>query len=582
MRYHVLACDYDGTLSAEGKVDDDTVAALERLVRSGRRLVMVTGRELDDLASVFDRFDLFERIVAENGALLHDPARQETTALAGPPPPEFAERLRQAGVQPLSVGSVVVATREPHGETVLRTIRELGLELQVIFNKGAVMVLPSGVNKATGLTAALDALGLSPHNTVGVGDAENDHAFLSACECSVAVANALPAVKERCDVVTDRPRGAGVTELAGRILDDDLAGADPGRHHLPLGTVRDGEQVRLPPYGTRMMIAGPSGSGKSTTTAALLERVSHAGYQFCLIDPEGDYTDGIEDAVVLGDTRRAPTEEEIVQVLDDPARSVVVNLLGVPLEDRPGFFETFLPRLAALQAKCGRPSWLIVDEAHHMMPEGFRAESVELLRQFGGLLLITVHPSLVSEPVLRALNAVVAVGERPGEVLTTFVSSAGQTGPPPDEQTGTPLGDLPDDLPTGELLLLRLPGEPVRARLIPPEGERQRHLRKYAAGELGEENSFYFRGPQEALNLRAGNLTAFCRLAEGVDDGTWEYHLGRGDYSRWMASSVKDEDLAAEVAEVEKGGGSADETRRRVGELIENRYTAPAEPGGGL
>ncbi|GIH96943.1 HAD hydrolase family protein [Planobispora siamensis] len=586
MRYHVLACDYDGTLSTEGKVDDDTVAALERLVRSGRRLVMVTGRELDDLASVFDRFDLFERIVAENGALLHDPARQETTALAEPPPPEFAERLREAGVQPLSVGSVIVATWEPHGETVLRTIRELGLELQVIFNKGAVMVLPSGVNKATGLTAALGALGLSPHNTVGVGDAENDHAFLSACECSVAVANALPAVKERCDVVTGQPRGAGVTELVDRILDDDLAGVDPGRHHLPLGTAEDEEQVRLPPYGTRAMIAGPSGSGKSTTTAALLERVSQAGYQFCLIDPEGDYTDGIEDAVVLGDARRAPTEEEIVQVLDDPERNVVVNLLGVPLDDRPGFFETLLPRLAAIQAKCGRPSWLIVDEAHHMMPEGFRAESVELLRQFGGLLLITVHPSLVGEPVLGALNTVVAVGERPGEVLTTFASAAGQADEQgdgqTDEQTGTPLDGLPDDLPTGEFLLLRLSGEPVRARLIPPEGERQRHRRKYAAGDLGEENSFYFRGPQEALNLRAGNLTAFCQLAEGVDDGTWEYHLGRGDYSRWMAGSVKDEELAAEVAEVEKAGGSADETRRRVGELIENRYTAPAEPGGGL
>ena len=48
----------------------------------------------------------------------------------------------------------------------------------MIFNKGAVMILPSGVNKATGLAAALEELGLSPHNVVGVGDAENDHAFL--------------------------------------------------------------------------------------------------------------------------------------------------------------------------------------------------------------------------------------------------------------------------------------------------------------------------------------------------------------------------------------------------------------------
>ncbi|MFB9718469.1 HAD-IIB family hydrolase [Planobispora longispora] len=574
MRYHALACDYDGTLAADGRIDDATMAALERLVRSGRRLIMVTGRDMDELTSVFDRLDLFERIVIENGAVLYDPVRQETTPLAEAPPAEFADSLRRAGVRPLTVGEVIVATREPHDGTVLDTIRDLGLELQVIFNKGAVMVLPSGVNKATGLAAALDELGLSPHNTVGVGDAENDHAFLSACECSVAVANALPAVKERCDVVTGRARGAGVTELIDRIVGDDLAGVDPGRHHLPLGTVEDGRQVRIAPYGTRMMIAGPSNSGKSTAAAALLERVSKAGYQFCLIDPEGDYTDGVEDAIVLGDARRAPTEEEILQVLENPAQSVVVNLLGVPLDDRPGFFEAFLPRLSAVRARQGHPHWLIVDEAHHMLPQGFGTESVELLGQVGGLLLVTVHPSLVSEPVLRVLNTVVAVGENPADVMETFSAAVGR-----DEA----VSDLPGDLPTGEFLLWRLSGRPVRARLIPPEGERQRHRRKYAAGELGEEKSFYFRGPHEALNLRAGNLTAFCHIADGVDDDTWEHHLHRGDYSRWLARDVKDEELAAEVAEVERGdGASAAETRRRVRELIENRYTASAEPGGGL
>ncbi|GGS71412.1 phosphoglycolate phosphatase [Planobispora rosea] len=583
MRYHALVCGYDGTLSTDGRVGDSTVAALERLVRSGRRLIMVTGRDMDGLTSVFDRLDLFERIVAENGAVLYDPARQEATVLAEPPPAEFADRLRRAGARPLSVGEVAVATREPHGGTVLDTIRDLGLELQVIFNKGAVTVLPSGVNKATGLAAALDALGLSPHNTVGVGDAENDHALLSACECPVAVADAVPAIKERCDVVTDRPGGDGVTELIDRILDDDLADVDPGRRHLPLGTAEGGERVRLAPYGTRLMIAGPSNSGKSTTAAALLERVSKAGYQFCLIDPEGDYTDGIGGAIVLGDARRAPTEEEILQVLEKPAQSVVVSLLGVPLDDRPGFFEAFLPRLSAVRARQGHPHWLIVDEAHHMLPQGFGTESVELLGKVGGLLLVTVHPSLVSEPVLQALNAVVAVGEDPADVLTTFASAVGRDGV---------RSDLPGDLATGEFLLWRPAGEPVRARLIPPEGERQRHLRKYAAGELGEEDSFYFRGPDEALNLRAGNLTAFCHIADGVDDGTWEHHLRQGDYSRWLAENVKDEELAAEVAEIEQeagksggagreGGGSAAETRRRVRELIENRYTAPAEPGGG-
>ncbi|MEU8378519.1 HAD-IIB family hydrolase [Streptosporangium sp. NPDC048865] len=570
MRYHVLACDYDGTLAAEGRVDDDTLDALERLARSGRRLVMVTGREIDSLTHDFDRLDLFDLVVAENGAVLHHPDEQKSSILAEAPPEALVERLRELEVEPLSVGSVVVATSEPHAGTVLDAIRELGLEMQVVFNKGAVMVLPSGVNKATGLAAALAELEMSAHSTIGVGDAENDHAFLAACECAVAVANALPAVKERCDLVTEGERGAGVVELIDRLVENDLADVDVARHHLLLGTDDAGE-VRFPPYGMRVLVAGPSHSGKSTVTAALLERITKAGYQFCLIDPEGDYTEGVEGAAVLGDVRRAPTQEEILQVLQDPGQSVVVNLLGVPLDDRPGFFQDFLPRLSALPAGSGHPHWLVVDEAHHMMPGGFKLQSVEMLREMGGLLLVTVHPEAVSEAVVQTLNTVVAVGDDPGGVLGAFASVTGHDAPGKD---------LPD-LPTGELLFWELDGEPVRVRLAPPEEERQRHRRKYAAGQLGEDASFYFRGPEEALNLRAGNLTEFCRIADGVDEDTWNHHLRRGDYSRWLADSVKDEELSAEVAEVEQDpGDSVDDARKRVRELIEARYTAPAEPSG--
>src|SRR5512132_3540739 len=187
MRYHALACDYDGTLAHDGRVSSTTVASLERLRESGRRLVMVTGRLLDDLMTVFDRLDLFDAVVAENGAVVHFPSTRETLILGAMPPAIFIETLRRAGATPLAVGRCIVATWEPFETVVLEAIRDLGLELHVIFNKGAVMVLPAGVNKATGLACALEQMGLSAHNAVGVGDAENDHAFLSACECAVAV-----------------------------------------------------------------------------------------------------------------------------------------------------------------------------------------------------------------------------------------------------------------------------------------------------------------------------------------------------------------------------------------------------------
>jgi hydroxymethylpyrimidine pyrophosphatase-like HAD family hydrolase len=218
MRYLVLATDYDGTLARDGRVDEETLAALDRLRHSGRKLILVTGRHLEDLLHVFPQINLCEWVVVENGALLYQPTTREVKPLGEPPPEEFVKALQERGVEPLAVGRVIVATWHPHENTVLEIIRDLGLEYQVIFNKGAVMVLPSGVNKASGLSAALSEMGLSSHNTVGVGDAENDHAFLDFCECGVAVANALPMLKERADFVTKGERGAGVVELIDKLI----------------------------------------------------------------------------------------------------------------------------------------------------------------------------------------------------------------------------------------------------------------------------------------------------------------------------------------------------------------------------
>jgi len=169
----------------------------------------------------------FDRIVAENGAVLYDPATKELRTVCPAPPEEFVAELRRRGVDRIGVGHVIVASWEPHQDTILHVIHDLGLELQVIFNKGAVMVLPSGVNKATGLQAALVDLELSPHNVVGVGDAENDHALLECCECGIAVDNAIPRLKARADLVTPSSHGHGVIELIDHLVTDDLAAIAP-------------------------------------------------------------------------------------------------------------------------------------------------------------------------------------------------------------------------------------------------------------------------------------------------------------------------------------------------------------------
>jgi hydroxymethylpyrimidine pyrophosphatase-like HAD family hydrolase len=237
MRYFALVSDYDGTLADHGAVRPPTLDTLKRFRDTGRYLLLNTGRETTDLMYVFPEYEMFHWIIGENGAVLFETATKTETLLSDPPPPQFAETLRRKDVAPLDVGRVIIATLGNQKEKVLETIHELGLELQIIFNKGSLMVLPSGVNKASGLKACLKKVGLSLHNTVAVGDAENDHAFLSVCERSVAVSNALPALKERSDLVTAGSCGAGVAELIERILGDDLASVPARRRSelIPLG-----------------------------------------------------------------------------------------------------------------------------------------------------------------------------------------------------------------------------------------------------------------------------------------------------------------------------------------------------------
>jgi hydroxymethylpyrimidine pyrophosphatase-like HAD family hydrolase len=221
MNFDALATDYDGTLAHDGVVDTPTIEALVRARDAGLRLIMVTGRELSDLFNTFEHSLMFDRIVAENGAALYHPAAGTLDVIGPAPPPSLIERLERENV-PISVGHSIVATVEPHEHQVLSAIHDLGLEWHVIFNKGSVMALPADVTKATGLAPALAALGLSHQRTIGVGDAENDQAFLRACGLAVAVANALPAVKDIAHLVTAGARGAGVTELIDRLLAGEL------------------------------------------------------------------------------------------------------------------------------------------------------------------------------------------------------------------------------------------------------------------------------------------------------------------------------------------------------------------------
>ncbi len=572
MWYLVLATDYDGTVATHGTILPETVKSLERCLDSGRKLVMVTGRELPDLQRVCPHLSLFEWVVAENGGLLYRPATREERPLAKAPREDFVLRLRERGVAPLSVGKVIVATWEPHENTVLQTIRDLGLEMQVIFNKGAVMILPTGINKATGLAAALAEMGISPHNVVGVGDAENDNALLGACEVGVAVANATPQLKDRADYVTTADHGAGVAELIDRLRADDLSSLDQqlSRHSILLGTRADGSEVRLPPYKLNLLVAGSSGGGKSTTATALLERLVEQHYQVCVIDPEGDYQE-FEGTVVCGTAHQPPAADAVLQLLAPPKQHLVVNLIGLPIQDRPGFFLSLLTRLQDMRTQTARPHWLVIDEAHHVLPSTWTPATVSLPRHLKQAMFITLTPDLLSPAVLQSIDRVIAVGDHPDETLRKFAEAV-EVKPPKRSQKSLEHGQL----------ALWTPGStdpPEIIKLTPGTGVRRRHSRKYAEGALEPDRSFYFRGPEGKLNLRAQNLITFLQLAEGIDDETWLFHLRAGDYSKWLRETIKDPDLADEAAMVERQHAMSPlDSRGRIKASIENRYTLPASP----
>lgn len=575
MRYHALAADYDGTIAHDGRVDDSTLDALRRAKESGRRLILVTGRELEQLLEIFPQIEIFDRVVAENGALLYKPKTKEVRTLAEKPPLEFADELKKRGAERVSIGHVIVATWEPHQDTCLNVIRDMGLELQVIFNKGAVMVLPSGVNKATGLAAALEELSLSPRNVVAVGDAENDHAFLSVCECAVAVKNALPALKDRADWVAPYPRGQGVAELINRLVEDDLKGisSQMKRHCLVIGEDEHGTAVDIDPYGLNLMVCGSSGGGKSTLTTGLLERFKEAGMQFVIMDPEGDY-DELTFAVALGTPKSQPTSEALLDVLKNPGDNVSVNMLAVSVDHRPEFFRRLLPGLLELRSRTGHPHWIIVDEVHHMMPAEWKANEQTLPGRMHNMVYITVHPESVSPLIVQTIDAVLVVGDNPAETVRKFCKAA---------QVNCP--NLPDieKLTRGDAFYWRKTEADGRiVHMHKSRIERKRHSRKYAEGNLGD-RSFFFKGPHGKMNLKAQNLMIFLQIADGIDDETWEYHRKAGEYSNWLGDAgVKDKHLQREVADIEQDESiSPKESRRKIREAIENRYTLPADVASG-
>lgn len=564
MRYLALALNLDGTLMTGGRADAAALAALSRLRRSGRRVVLVTSRRLADLTPVLPSLEPFDCVVAENGAILHWPSRRESTVLCRPVPESFIRALLQQGVTSLVRGQAVVQAPRARASALVEAVGELGLELQVIFAGAHVLAVPPGINKGEGLREALLSLGMSVHEVVSLGAGANDHSLLDVSECAVAVANALPALKARAAFTTRGAAGAGVVELVEGLVQHDLQteGTWTPQEPLALGYCPAGERVGIPAYGENLLVAGPRGGEGASYVQGFLERLLQRRYQPCVIDCIGDF-ELRDDMVKLGGRLHVPSVRQVMAALAAPSVKPVVSLAALAPEAQPGFFRELLPALEGMRLRTGRPHWLVLNGAQRLWPAGSEAVRRDAPK-LGETLLRVEDPGAVARPILEQMDVAVAVGPAPGRALQQLARALGETAL-----------HLPLSAGAEHAVLAWFASEgrwPLRLRAPSRQAERLRRVPEHADGDLGA-RGFSFRGTRGRPGPRAHNLRAFCRQAAQVDDDTWLFHLWHGDISRWLRDALHEDSLARKVAAIEcRYELTAADSRREVCGAIAHHY----------
>jgi hydroxymethylpyrimidine pyrophosphatase-like HAD family hydrolase len=573
MRFSVLALDFDGTIARNDVLDPDVRAAIADLRAQNVVVVLVTGRILDDLRRVAGDLHFVDAIVAENGAVMAFPDSGYVATPGPPPPTRLLDELRHEGIA-FTAGSTVVEAAASDATRLLAILQRLELPLVLAFNRSRVMVLPQAVSKATGLKDALTVLRLSLHNAVGIGDAENDHELLRACEVGVAVGWGSPVLQSEADVVLP---GEGPHAVAGylRTLASSRRVPHPvrTRRHLLLGHAHDGRPVSLAVRGRNVLIAGDPASGKSWVTGLLCEQLILLGYCLCLVDPEGDYVslEALPGVRLLGGTEPLPRPRELLRALRHPDVSVVLDLSHVDPQAKRDYVRAFLPALATLRRHSGLPHRIVVDEAHHFL----QGEDVPSLLDLetNGYTLVSYRASQLHPAVLAASQAVVVTRESDPEEVHRLFSLCG---PCPGTRDEAQWRTLLEELVLGEAVLLPVTteagGDVRRVRLTPRLTPHVRHLAKYIDLPVAESRAFVF--ARNGSAQRARTIREFVVALEGASTATLDGHLRRHDFSRWIADVFGDYLLAKSVRRLEDEYRPVEiqEVTSRLCQLVRARY----------
>lgn len=545
-----VGVDYDGTLTVDRRPTAEVLDALVEARRRGLRIVLVTGRILRELYEVFpDAGEYFNAIVAENGAVLRIGDRLHL--LAEPVPARLADALER-DQQSVRRGQALIACDEGCGAVALDAIHRMGLDCQLVYNRRSLMIVPAGVTKATGFRAALLELGLSPHNAIVIGDAENDLALMEAAEIGVAVGNSIESLKAHADIVLAQDDGEGVAALLATITAHGDLAPRSQRHDVQIGSFSDGSPVLIPSFGVNVLIAGGSASGKSYLGGALAERLIGRGYSVIVLDAEGDHVGlrALAGVSVFGCENGAPPVEHIAEVLRRTDGGVVVDLSECDVAARETLHRTLSHRLSGLRAEIGRPHWVVIDEAHQ--PLG-RASGWEWASYVAGTghCLITYQPAAMSDSTIAITDVVIVLPraelkqQDPSiEILMKFCRLAhGEA------------ARLVSEVSPGEGLVVFADGTrvPRPFRVEDRATPHVRHWHKYATVDLPWERRFFFaRGPGETVGIVAANMSAFHHeLRRGAAE-VLRFHCANHDFSRWIRDVLADDELADAVRPLEE------------------------------
>lgn len=547
MKFSILALDYDGTIARHGHAHPEVVTAIREARAQGITVVLVTGRILADLHRVLTEEDLFDAIVAENGAVLAFP-NGRTRALGRTASRELLSELCERRVE-CAFGDCVIEADADAAPQILGAIRKLELPLMLVFNRSRVMVLPQGINKATGLREALNTMRLSLHNCIGIGDAENDHALLDACEIGVAISWGSKSLQEIADYVLE---GSGPEALARYIREVSSQTKLPP-HRADDRRVLLGENAAGPVetaiHGRNILIAGDPRSGKSWITGLFAEHLLLQGYCLCVIDPEGDYStlESLPGVVVFGD-EEPPRLSDVTRALRHPDTSIVIDLSTLTHEAKQAYVHELLPMLANLRRNSGLPHWIVVDEAHYFLNQPDVGRRVDF--ELAAYVLITYRPSHLHPELLRTTGTIIATPlTDPDEVLalTTLCGAEGA-----ESAWGEILGGLGIDeaavvprVAEGGLL-------PQRFTIAPRLTAHVRHRAKYLEVPMPAERAFHFTCNGQNFGTPARTLKEFVRMQERLPAEALAGHAQRSDFSRWIAKVFGDQPLAREIRKIEE------------------------------